>query len=239
MCTAVRNKTGEHTDGEGNGSAPVFSSGLFDTIGICVLWQVRASRHDISCTDISQMMDIEEAKASLDNYANLLDAQCQQYNFAASLAGSTQKTKEREVAKNVLKRSVADLRRTQNEATVLRILIAEAIKQEAKRLFRSPGQLAELIEAEARTTVAFNMADSLLRQHDKKENDKDRPRRDAEALKEFEESLNRPLRMPSYLKQKDGETHSRADARRRWLRAHAAIPSDDEEEPMYLPLRPE
>jgi hypothetical protein len=121
------------------------------------------------------MMDLEEARVSLDFYASLLDLQCKQYSLAVSLMEVEQNAKQPESRATGLRdQAVADLRRTERETLVLSILIDKAIARESKRLVHLPHELVRLLEARNRQTAALNIAVNLLREHDQKEAEKER-----------------------------------------------------------------
>jgi hypothetical protein len=119
------------------------------------------------------MMDLDEARISLDLYANTLDFQCRQYSVTVDLTESCKNDKEIEpLTSGLTDRTMADLRRLQRESLILRVQIDRAIAREPERLARLPKPLLDLLEAKNRNAMALNRADNLLAEHDQKEAEK-------------------------------------------------------------------
>ncbi len=121
------------------------------------------------------MMDLDEARVSLDYYSNILDFQFGLYSFTVGLAKSEKIDKEIEPQVTGLEDEVvADLRRLQRESLILGIKINRAIARETERLVHLPRELTKLLEAKNRNTLALNKSSNLLREHDQKEVEKNR-----------------------------------------------------------------
>jgi hypothetical protein len=121
------------------------------------------------------MLDLNEARVSLDHYAKMLDSQCELYTLGARFIEAGIDDKEIEPKASGLKDgTLVDLRRLQRESLTLNIMIDKAIAREAERLVRSPKELASLLEAKNRNALALNRVDNLLKEHDQKEAEKAR-----------------------------------------------------------------
>jgi hypothetical protein len=149
------------------------------------------------------MMDLQEARISLEFYADSLDLYCRQYGFAVSLTEAEKKTREVEPkATDLIDRAVVELKRVQKEALVLRILIGEAAAKEAESLICLPKELTNLVEAQNRITLVSERVRNLLREHDRKEAEKNAPEKEnatVVAIREFLEKrrLESPTRTVS------------------------------------------
>jgi hypothetical protein len=122
------------------------------------------------------MMDLEEAQASLDFYANSLELLCVRYGLAVTVGGFSQPSSQTQPKiAGQMDKTLADLKRSQHECVVFNIVVEEAIGSEAGQLVQHPLEFSKLLRAKTRNTLALNKVSSLLDEHDRQQASKDAP----------------------------------------------------------------
>ena len=129
------------------------------------------------------MMDLQEAAASLDFYADAVDLCCKKYELAIQLVAGEKALKDLpdlaqtpdghfdDAAKRVadlVEKNVTELHRFVRESMALSIIVSDAEIREVSRLISQPEQFAKLTAAKTRNVLAVRKAAGLLQERAKK-----------------------------------------------------------------------
>jgi len=116
------------------------------------------------------MMNVEEAGNSLGSYADQLELGCDLHRLAVSVAAKSEAAGPiKQQATGFLNKTVSELRRLQQDATIFCILVAEGVVEEADQFVRRPDDYTKVSQAKDRVIGLLQQAGTLVQEHDRRE----------------------------------------------------------------------
>lgn len=138
------------------------------------------------------MIDLREARISLDSYAARLELHSLQFGLAVSLREVEKRTPDAEpTATSMIDNAAVELKQVRRESIVLSILISQAIENERASCSFSPHEIANLVKAQNRIATVWHKVRTLLDKYDLEKIEKKAPPKESEAARAIREFLEK------------------------------------------------